>query len=30
ALACEAAEPGDAVDEVFRMIEAAWSASRLA
>ncbi|MFI5479584.1 TetR/AcrR family transcriptional regulator [Streptomyces rubiginosohelvolus] len=30
ALACEAAEPGDAVDEVFRMIEAAWDASRLA
>ncbi|APS21741.1 TetR family transcriptional regulator [Streptomyces sp. Tue 6075] len=30
ALACEAAEPGDAVDEVFRMIEAAWGASRLA
>ncbi|NUV66226.1 MULTISPECIES: TetR/AcrR family transcriptional regulator [unclassified Streptomyces] len=28
ALACEAAEPGDAVDEVFRMIEAAWDASR--
>ncbi|QWQ45788.1 TetR/AcrR family transcriptional regulator; helix-turn-helix transcriptional regulator [Streptomyces sp. YPW6] len=30
ALACEAPEPGDAVDEVFRMIEAAWGASRLA
>ncbi|MEU2763480.1 helix-turn-helix domain-containing protein [Streptomyces sp. NPDC007094] len=30
ALACEATEPGDAVDEVFRMIEAAWGASRLA
>ncbi|MFB7398569.1 TetR/AcrR family transcriptional regulator [Streptomyces rubiginosohelvolus] len=30
ALACEAAEPGDAVDEVFRMIEAAWDVSRLA
>ncbi|NEE32489.1 TetR/AcrR family transcriptional regulator [Streptomyces sp. SID7982] len=30
ALACEAAEPGDAVDEVFRMIEAAWDASHLA
>ncbi|MET8839894.1 helix-turn-helix domain-containing protein [Streptomyces rubiginosohelvolus] len=30
ALACEAAEPGDAVDDVFRMIEAAWDASRLA
>ncbi|MFH8480478.1 helix-turn-helix domain-containing protein [Streptomyces sp. DSS69] len=30
ALACEATEPGDAVDEVFQMIEAAWDASRLA
>ncbi|MFE9381306.1 TetR/AcrR family transcriptional regulator [Streptomyces sp. NPDC006855] len=30
ALACEAPEPADAVDEVFRMIEAAWGASRLA
>ncbi|MEV5579736.1 MULTISPECIES: TetR/AcrR family transcriptional regulator [unclassified Streptomyces] len=29
ALACEAAEPEGAVDEVFRMIEAAWDASRL-
>ncbi|WP_097873571.1 TetR/AcrR family transcriptional regulator [Streptomyces sp. ms184] len=30
ALACEAAEPVEAVDEVFRMIEAAWDASCLA
>ncbi|MXG28424.1 TetR/AcrR family transcriptional regulator [Streptomyces sp. YIM 132580] len=29
ALACEATEPRDAVDEVFQMIEAAWDASRL-